>query len=273
MKTQMQRCIAVGAILIGMTVFGQAAQATGVQCESASGAIEKAICTDPALLKLDHYLGDLYDAAFAKDPSVKDRQMQWLQNNLSQCKDKKCLVLAYKDQIEALDGNWEQIKQEVLAADGNEAQPATQPQNQVESAPSREELAKRQQEIDSRRIAEERHQREQQEKRESNKRILIIAVVLVLAGLGWHFFVRNRCPHCKSTKYRRMTTEEVDRWRGTKQVTERMASGKNKTRNVQTTFVVMRFGYQCKACQGEWEKEREEEKGKGSWLGRLLTGY
>ena len=276
MKAQYQRSLVLGAALVGLLITGTVAHATGVQCERATGEVEKAICADPVLLKLDQALGAQYDLAVASDPQVKDRQLYWLQHTLAQCQDKQCLVLAYKGQIEALGGNWEQVKQIVMSdADSAQQQQQAQPQAQPQAAavPSRYEEENRKYELIQQRNQQERLQHEAQQKKDNNKYTLIGFVVLVLAAVGWHLFIRNRCPHCKSTKYRRVSAEEVDRWRGTKRVTERMASGRDKTRNVQTTFVMMRFAYQCNACQGEWEKEREEEKNRGSWLGRLLTGY
>lgn len=276
MKAQFQRSLVLSAALVGLMLAGPVAHATGIQCERAASAVEQAICADPVLLKLDQALGAQYDLAVATDPQVQARQINWLQNTLGQCQDKQCLVVAYKNQIEALGGNWEQIKQNVMASAGSDqqqtqAQPQVQPQ--AAAVPSRYEEENRKYELIEQRNQQELRQREAQQKKDNNKYILIGFVVLVLAAVGWHLFIRNRCPHCKSTKYRRVSAEETDRWRGTKQVTERLASGKNKTRNVQTTYVMMRFAYQCNACQGEWEKEREEEKNRGSWLGRLLTGY
>ncbi|MDP5239130.1 hypothetical protein Q9Q94_06280 [Uliginosibacterium sp. 31-16] len=274
MKAQFQRSLVLSAALVGLLLTGPVAHATGIQCERAASEIEKAICADPVLLKLDQALGAQYDLAVATDPQVQARQINWLQNTLGQCQDKQCLVMAYKNQIEALGGNWEQIKQNVMASAGSDQQQKQAPsqvQPQAAAAPSRYEEENRKYELIQQRNQQEQLQREAQQKKDNNKYILIGLVVLVLAAVGWHLLIRNRCPHCKSTKYRRVSAEETDRWRGTKQVAS--GNGKNKTRTVQTTYVTMRFAYQCNACQGEWEKEREEEKGGGSWLGRLLAGY
>lgn len=292
MMRHLRRSLTVSAVLLGLTVIPVTALAAGIRCEAATTTVEKAICGDPILLKLDQRLSSLYSHAVASNPQVRTAQIQWIKGSLAQCPDKQCMVLAYRDRIEALGGDWEQIKQEIPAETGV-AQPVQQPatapvadpvnaiptpspapaaQPQVQE-PSRSEQLARQQEEDSRRARDQRRAEESRQSGDRNRNILIAIVVLALGGIGWHMFVRNRCPHCKSTKFRRVAAEEVDRWRGTKQVTERLASGKNKTRNVQTTFVTMRFTYQCQACQADWEKEREEEKGRGSWLGRVLMGY
>lgn len=125
-----------------------------------------------------------------------------------------------------------------------------------------------------------RQQREQQQNAErqaerdksDNLWALFWVVAAVLGGWYWNKAIRNRCPNCKSTSFDRTNETETDRWRGTKQVTEKHSRGSN-TRHVQTTYVMKQFEYCCKNCQHEWMKERQEEHGKSSPIGRFFAGY
>jgi len=113
-----------------------------------------------------------------------------------------------------------------------------------------------------------------QEKRNQQQNLWILAAIaaLVIGGWCWNKFVRNRCPSCKSTSYDTISREETDRWRGTKQVTEKHSRGKN-TRHVQTTYVTMHYVFCCKACRHEWSKDRKEEHGENSLYDRFLSGF
>ena len=83
----------------------------------------------------------------------------------------------------------------------------------------------------------------------------IVALIVI-----WHLFLRNRCPQCNSTNVNLINKEELDRWLGKKQVTEKLASGKTKTRYVQVTFVKNRYTYKCEDCGHIWSETKEEEK-------------
>lgn len=113
-----------------------------------------------------------------------------------------------------------------------------------------------------------------QEKRNQQQNLWILVAIAALAIGGWYWnkFVRNRCPSCKSTSYDTISREEVDRWRGTKQVTEKHSRGTN-TRHVQTTYVTMHYVFRCKACRHEWSKDRKEEHGENSLFDRFLSGF
>ena len=144
--------------------------------------------------------------------------------------------------------------------------------------------AEKQKQAEQLRRAEEQRQRELEAKRQAerasrhnNLLLLGFIVILVSGGWGWNKFVRNRCPNCKSAGYDTISREEVDRWRGTKQVTETHSRGTN-TRHVQTTYAMMHYVFRCKACRHEWSKERKEELGGSGFnldclLSRLLSGF
>jgi hypothetical protein len=76
----------------------------------------------------------------------------------------------------------------------------------------------------------------------------------------WNKFIRRRCPQCKSTKYNFLGEKEIDRWLGTKQVTEKLASGKTKTRTVNTTFIKIQRFFKCNDCGHDWSEISKEEK-------------
>ena len=374
MKINMYRCLYVGIALVSIAGVSPV-MATGVECSPPGGPVEKTICTDPALLKLDNALGALYDEAVLKDPQVNQRQLYWVQNSLSKCDTKACLVSAYQTQLLALkaqlsggsagasanpvatlidvksflgsyresesfwkDPNetlfgkrvsewndqdfqlltqkfreqvaieravavetarrvgsgalpedngiyqdlkrayeryielvpkfqyWanlgrEQARQQTLAAEAQQV--AKENQRKAEEA--------RRQAVEAQYQAE---RQQEQERRDRQRNLWIVAIVAVLAAGGWFWnkFIRNRCPDCKSSSYATISKEELDRWRGTKQVSEKHSRGTN-TRHVQTTYVMMHYAFRCKACQNEWTKDRQEELGAHSIFDKFLSGF
>ena len=102
--------------------------------------------------------------------------------------------------------------------------------------------------------------------------IVWVVLVLAAAALYWQKRIRNRCTSCRSTSVSLEGETELDRWRGTKQVSEKNSRGTN-TRHVQTTYVKLRFDYCCNQCEHEWSKTRKEELGAESSFGRFLSGY
>ena len=68
------------------------------------------------------------------------------------------------------------------------------------------------------------------------------------------------CPECNSRNYRLSgEVEELDRWRGTKQVEERSASGKKVIRNMQTTYVKNKYSAVCNDCGYVGSIQKKEE--------------
>lgn len=100
----------------------------------------------------------------------------------------------------------------------------------------------------------------QQEKESNDKNTLIFIGVLTAAigGWFWNKFIRLRCSRCKSVSIDTINVTEIDRWRGTKEVSEKNTRG-TKTRHIQTTFVKNLYEYRCKICQHKWSKEIREE--------------
>lgn len=70
-------------------------------CDDATTIIEKAICADSALSKLDGDLGRIYRQALLRDPSVKGSQIKWIKDRNSDCEaDLYCLKYYTQDRIE-----------------------------------------------------------------------------------------------------------------------------------------------------------------------------
>lgn len=161
---------------------------------------------------------------------------------------------------------------------------AGQARDKVQAIEMQRLQAEQQKRAEQQRRAEEQKQQELEAQRQAerasrhnNLLLLGFIVILVGGGWGWNKFVRNRCPNCKSAGYDTISREEVDRWRGTKQVTETHSRGKN-TRHVQTTYTMMHYVFRCKSCRHEWSKERKEELGGSGFnldclLSRLLSGF
>ena len=91
---------AVGAFLL------QPAHAASFFCPLASTAVEKMICADVKLSKLDDALGDSYTRALARaaDPNaLKFVQKAWLRDTRDACAAAACLEAAYEARIGALE--------------------------------------------------------------------------------------------------------------------------------------------------------------------------
>lgn len=70
----------------------------------------------------------------------------------------------------------------------------------------------------------------------------------------------EKCVGCKSTRVVLRDIQELDRWIGKKQVTEKMASGSTKTRYIQVTYVKNSYRYSCDECGHEFSIVKKEEK-------------
>ena len=82
--------------------------AAGFDCRKAGTFLEKAICSDGSLSKLDEFLNDTYKKAIAesKDPnSIKKEQRTWLNKIRNKCQDLNCLQRVYEERIISLGGN------------------------------------------------------------------------------------------------------------------------------------------------------------------------
>lgn len=70
-------------------------------CGKATTTVEKLICTNPELSKLDVSLAETYKEAVSKDRSIRDDQRSWnVEKN--KCSDVDCLKTTYEDRISEL---------------------------------------------------------------------------------------------------------------------------------------------------------------------------
>lgn len=79
------------------------AKATSFDCDEAKSAVEKMICTDTELSKLDEEMAAAYKTALGgpSPGSVKETQKKWLKTR-NQCRDAACLKSSYSQQLALL---------------------------------------------------------------------------------------------------------------------------------------------------------------------------
>jgi uncharacterized protein len=109
-------------IALGWLALVTTVQAASFDCAKAASTIEKLICSDDDLSKLDEALSKVYqqevEQSEDRTKAIKE-QRQWLKENRNSCHDADCLKLAYKERIhkiemtthpkasDVIDGDWE----------------------------------------------------------------------------------------------------------------------------------------------------------------------
>lgn len=95
--------------------------------------------------------------------------------------------------------------------------------------------------------------------------ILLASLVLFTFSALIQSFIRRRCPDCGETNPHRVSSNEVDRWIGSKKVIERTHSGSGRNRRekvthkeISVTFAKIQTCYQCK-CGSSWIEEQKIE--------------
>ncbi|ENA27335.1 MULTISPECIES: lysozyme inhibitor LprI family protein [unclassified Pseudomonas] len=78
--------------------------AVSFDCTKASTSVEKMICTDPMLSRLDDALAENYKSMLLSDfggskAELRNEQRIWLSKR-NKCKDKACLVDAYRVRVD-----------------------------------------------------------------------------------------------------------------------------------------------------------------------------
>lgn len=70
----------------------------------------------------------------------------------------------------------------------------------------------------------------------------------------------TKCENCKSDNCEKVSAKEIDRWVARKAVTEKLASGKVRTKNVAVTKVKIQYQWLCGDCNNQWRTTEESEK-------------
>jgi uncharacterized protein len=92
--------------LFGSLVLTLPAQAASFDCDKAASKIEKLICGDNELSKLDETLSKTYQQALERNDDKQKatkEQRQWLKEVRNACRDMDCLKAAYQERINKLD--------------------------------------------------------------------------------------------------------------------------------------------------------------------------
>jgi len=89
----------------GLTLLSLEARAASFDCQKATTAIEKLVCSDARLSELDGKLADVYRRALsiaARPDALKAEQRAWLTAERAKCADVACLRETYQRRIIAL---------------------------------------------------------------------------------------------------------------------------------------------------------------------------
>ena len=92
------------SVLIFFLISSSSAFAVSFDCSKASTFVEKEICSDPLLGKLDDALSENYKGMLEADfggskNSLKSEQRKWLANR-NKCINNKCLIDAYRKRVD-----------------------------------------------------------------------------------------------------------------------------------------------------------------------------
>ena len=85
--------------------FSTTAYAASFDCQKAKTLIEKEICADNALSKLDEKLAHIYQSTLknSTNPTAfKKQQRQWLKSKRNKCQTADCLQLTYQARLDSL---------------------------------------------------------------------------------------------------------------------------------------------------------------------------
>lgn len=114
------RLLAMSIGLCILSAFASQTQAAGFNCKYAKSHVEKLICADPALSKLDDEIKVLFDKIEGEtfghdgetgqviDPAGKE-QKHWRETVRGACKDAQCLKSAYTGRLAEIRRNWSEF--------------------------------------------------------------------------------------------------------------------------------------------------------------------
>jgi uncharacterized protein len=99
--------LAVRAAMFGfglaLLLPSRGAFAASFDCAKAATRIEKQICSDPELSKLDEQVADAYKTVLARDSDWKGSQRDWLTQERNKCTEPQCLKKAYSERLAYLE--------------------------------------------------------------------------------------------------------------------------------------------------------------------------
>ncbi len=184
---------------------------------------------------------------------------------------KDLLSRVYPNALAALERRDQQLQREALRQQQEVARALQADQEQQQERKREAAISTYRTEQEAQRLQREAAsiQRAEQEVKQQAKRqeaqkeqnMLLAALAAVAAAIGgwfWNKFIRNRCPKCKSTDFDTTKVSEVDRWRGSKKVTEQHSRG-TRTRYISATYVKKVYNYRCNSCQTGWSVSAKEE--------------
>lgn len=94
-------------LCFGCLLLVQGAQAASFDCAKAGTKVEKMICADAELSKLDDELNVAYKAALQDEKqadAIKQAQKQWMKERIN-CSDVNCVKRAYKNRLKVVEEN------------------------------------------------------------------------------------------------------------------------------------------------------------------------
>ncbi|EIC23551.1 lysozyme inhibitor LprI family protein [Thiorhodovibrio frisius] len=93
-------------LVLGLVIAAAQVSAAGFDCAKAQSWVEKTICADPALSRLDDALTRSYRAALrktSKAAALRASQRDWLSNQRDTCSTSDCLISLYRTRLEQLE--------------------------------------------------------------------------------------------------------------------------------------------------------------------------
>ena len=84
----------------------------------------------------------------------------------------------------------------------------------------------------------------------------------ILYGVIWHFFLRRRCPECRSTEFREEDREILDKYSETRSRTVRGTRNNRRFKKIyewEVRITVYDVTFNCLACDKLWIEEVKEE--------------
>lgn len=211
----------------------------GFDCKKASLQIEKKICSDKQLYDLDTMMWLAYKKALANPlirDNLKSEQQIWLTNIRNECQNYECINQVYRKRISTLNNLSIDSEKTKLSVDET-----TKPiENNIVKYIANNETSI--------------------QNLFDKFQAYIYSLIAMFSAWFWNKFIRKRCRTCKSTNYLLLNTTELDRWRQTERVQERLSNGKTKERHVSFTYIKVQRDYKCNDCGHCWNEVSREKK-------------